>query len=350
MKIGKINLGKIKLDQNFILTAVAVLVIAVGGYLAFGGDSFAKIFDFKIGKTLSNEDVAKKSIEYLNNVVLKGQSTASYTAISEESGLVKIKLKVGENEFDSYATKDGKLLFPQAFNLDENDTTNQPAGNTEATPKKTAADIQKVDKPVLDAFVVSKCPYGLQMQRVLADVVKNAPALASNIKVRYMGSVVNGKITAMHGDAEAQENLRQICIRDEQNSKYWSYVSCHIKKGDVDGCLKSTGVSTSQLNSCMTDASKGLAYAQKDFDLNTKYGVTGSPTLVLQDGQISEFDFGGRNSEALKSIICAAFNTQPSACSLKLNTASAASSFSETYASAAGSASANTQAGCEPAQ
>ncbi|KKP31515.1 MAG: hypothetical protein A2312_02020 [Candidatus Staskawiczbacteria bacterium RIFOXYB2_FULL_32_9] len=343
------KLGKIKIDQNFILIAVAVVVIAIGGFLVFGGDSFAEIFDFKMGKTLSKEEIAKKSIEYLNNVVLKGQSTATFSDVSEESGLVKIKLKVGANEFDSYATKDGKLLFPQAFNLVEAETANQPADNTEATPKKTAADIQKVDKPVLDAFVVSKCPFGLQMQRVLADVVKNAPALTPNIVVRYMGSVANGKITAMHGDAEAQENLRQICIRDEQNSKYWNYISCHIKKGDVDGCLTSAGVNTSTLNSCMTDASKGLAYAQKDFDMQNKYNVTGSPTLILQDGQASEFDFGGRNSEALKNMICAGFNNQPSICATKLNTASAASSFSETYASTAAAASANTQAGCEPA-
>jgi hypothetical protein len=164
-----------------------------------------------------------------------------------------------------------------------------------------------------------------------------------------MGSVVNGKITAMHGDAEAQENLRQICIRDEQNSKYWSYINCHIKKGDVDGCLTTAGIDKTKLNSCTTDPNKGLKYAQVDFDMQNKYDVTGSPTLILQDGQISEFDFGGRNTEALKNMICAGFNSQPGICGTKLNTASAASSFSETYASSAAAASANTQAGCEPA-
>lgn len=346
MKIGKINI-----DQNFVLVAVAIIVILIGGYLAFGEGDLSKVLSFKKG--LSNDEIAQKSIDYLNNDILKGQSTATLVSVAEESGLVKIKIKVGANEFDSYATRDGNLLFPQAFNMGGADATavnNASADNTQATAKKTAADIKKEDKPVLDAFVVSKCPFGLQMQRVLADVVASAPALNENIMVRYMGSISNGKITAMHGDAEAQENLRQICIRDEQRSKYWSYINCHIKKGDVDSCLVAAGIDKTKLNSCTTDPNKGLAYAQADFDLQNKYNVTGSPTLIFQDGQISEFDFGGRTSEALKTMVCAAFNNQPSACSTKLKTASAASSFSETYEATNQPSSNNSATNCDPVQ
>lgn len=349
------KLGKINIDQNFILVAVAVIVILVGSYLAFGSGSLNNILSFKKG--LSNDEIAKNSIDYLNSQILKGQSTATLGEVSEESGLVKFKIKIGANEFDSYATKDGKLLFPQAFALATANATDTPKtdGATAATPKKTAADIKKVDKPVLEAYVVSRCPFGLQMQRVMADVVKNAPALASNMKVLYMGSVTSdGKsITSMHGDAEAKENLRQICIREEQNSKYWNYVSCQMKSaGQEVACEKSTGVDSVKLASCISDTSRGVAYAKEDFDLNTKYNVTGSPTLVMQDGTISEFDFGGRDSETIKTIICSAFNKQPGICSTKLNTSSAATSFSPTYTAdtsgSAGNSGAN-GANCAPA-
>jgi len=40
---------------------------------------------------------------------------------------------------------------------------------------------------------------------------------------------VNNTIKSMHGAAEAQENLRQICIREEQSGKYWDYVRCYIE-------------------------------------------------------------------------------------------------------------------------
>ena len=121
--------------------------------------------------------------------------------------------------------------------------------------------------------------------------------------------------------------------------------------GTEVSCENSTGVDSAKLSACISDTSRGVAYAQKDFDLNTKYNVTGSPTLVLDDGNISEFDFGGRDSETLKTIVCDAFSKQPGACSTKLNTAQAATSFSETYAGAAaasGNSGAN-GANCAPA-
>jgi hypothetical protein len=40
------------------------------------------------------------------------------------------------------------------------------------------------------------------------------------MKARYIGTVSGTTITAMHGEAEAKENLRQICIREEQSTKY----------------------------------------------------------------------------------------------------------------------------------
>lgn len=205
-------------------------------------------------------------------------------------------------------------------------------------PKKsTCENIKKVEKPVLEAFVVSKCPYGLQMQRVLNEIIKNIPALANDIRVEYMGSIENGKITSMHGDEEAQENLRQICLREEQSDKYWKYIDCHIKKGDVENCVAEDGIDKNKLDSCLKEDSRGLKYAKEDFDLEKKYNVTGSPTLILNEEKVSESDFGGRTAEAVKTLLCCGFQTTPSACSQKLTENQAATGFSETYSSSSGS-------------
>lgn len=116
--------------------------------------------------------------------------------------------------------------------------------------------------------------------------------------------------------------------------------------GDSTGCQASTGVDTAKLSACVSDKTRGLAYAQKDFDLSNKYNVQGSPTLILNGAQVDETGFGGRTSDAVKSIVCAGSKTQPSFCSTKLNTAAAAVSFSATYSS--GSASTGSAA-CAPA-
>jgi protein-disulfide isomerase len=245
--------------------------------------------------------------------------------------MYKVVTKYQGNDIDVYITKDGKWLFvssPIDTAVIMTTTTTQPA--------KTCADITKADKATMEAFVVSYCPYGLQMQRILAEVVKNIPTLADSIKVRYIGSVSNGKVTSMHGDAEATENLRQICIREEQPDKYWNYVSCFMKKQDsADNCLTEAGVDKSKLSICMADGGKGVDYAKADFALQDTYGVSGSPTLILNGEKVSEFDFGGRTADALKTLICCGFNTQPSGCSTKLSTAQAATSFSETYSGSA---------------
>jgi hypothetical protein len=174
------------------------------------------------------------------------------------------------------------------------------------------------------------------MQRVVAEIVKNIPELAANIKVRYIGSIENGVVTSMHGDEEAQENLKQICIREEQPTKYWSYVSCYMQKGDTAGCLKATGVDQVKLTSCTKDENKGLAYAKIDFDLAAKDAIESSPTLFLNGLLTDESGFGGRTAQAVKEAICCGFTNKPAFCSENLTIESAAVGFSATYAAIAG--------------
>jgi hypothetical protein len=63
----------------------------------------------------SSEDLAQKAIDYINENMLSDGLTASLVNVVEESGLYKIHIKIGEEEYDSYVSKDGKLLFPPGF-------------------------------------------------------------------------------------------------------------------------------------------------------------------------------------------------------------------------------------------
>lgn len=81
--------------------------------------------------------------------------------------------------------------------------------NPESEPAKklTCADLPKSEKPSLTAFLVSPCPYGIQMQRAFKKAIEQIPQLLSYLTVKYIGAVDNNKITSMHGDKGAQENL-----------------------------------------------------------------------------------------------------------------------------------------------
>ena len=326
-----------KLNKTTVLVIVIAVVILAAGGIYYG---------MQLNEKKSSKQVADKTIEFINSNLLQPGTTASLTSMTEENGLYELKIKVGTAEPEVYVTKNGKLLFIQGvIDMSPASTSTSTANQTQNnnTPKDTCETLTKAKNPALEAFVVSSCPFGLQMQRVLSEIVKNIPSLASDIKVEYIGAVTDNKITSMHGDAEAQENLRQICIREEQASKYWNYVGCYIKAGDSASCLTSSGVDKTKLNSCVSDSSKGLKYAQADFAGAAQYGVSGSPTLILNGKKVSEFDFGGRTAQAVKTLLCCGAQTQPGVCSQTLSTTSAATSFSTTYS---GTAASNNSASC----
>ena len=59
-----------------------------------------------------------------------------------------------------------------------------------------------------------------------------------------------------------------------------------------------------------------------DEELTDKYGVTGSPTLIINGVDYS----GARTSEAYKQAICSAFKTAPAECNQSLSTTGTAAS------------------------
>ena len=172
---------------------------------------------------------------------------------------------------------------------------------------------------------MSYCPYGLQTQKAIIPVMELLKDKA-NITVRFVDY-------AMHGQKEVEENLRQYCIEKEQNDKYISYLRCFVASNNTTTCQQKAGINVSKMQSCYnaTDQEVGIMKAFNDKttwisgqfppfnvekDLNDKYQVGGSPTLVINGQEVS----APRSSEALKQVICNAFNNAPAECQKKLNT------------------------------
>ena len=316
---------------NIVIPLIVLVCGVLIGVIISQQSFFAENLSILNKDILSSEKAGEMALNYINQNILK-DSGLTASLIEEpvvKNGVYELKLKIEDSEFNSYLTKDGGLLFPEAIALEEENLS------TEESPQKSIGceDVKKEQKPVLEAFVVAYCPYGTQMQRILVEIVKNISELSENIRIEYMGQIQDGKITAMHGEKEAQENLTQICLREEENSKYFSYLSCFLKKGDSPECLKEAGVDQEKLEGCKNDESRGLTYAQGDFDLQNKYQVSGSPTLILNGQNISEFDFGGRTAEAVKTLLCCGFEGNFAYCDQILTEEQSAAGFSETYSS-----------------
>jgi thioredoxin 1 len=279
--------------------------------------------------------VAFGLIDIRRNNATKGEyNITSYpTTIIFKNGTM-VETVVGYQKKSSFV----RILKQIEPNLNTSNVTieiTKPAAppRPKLTPEQACVNMTKSDQPLLVAYVVSHCPFGLQMQRIMANVSDNIPEAAKYMEVRYIGSAFdNGTIMSMHGEEEAQENLRQICIREEQPDKYWDYVQCYMKEGKSEECITSASIDAERLDSCTSDTGRGPAYARKDFVEADKYSITGSPTLMMGGKIVSEFDFGtnstnSRSPEALKELLCCGFESQPDFCEQQLNTSRAATMY-----------------------
>ena len=332
--------------KNMALTVIVFLIVGliIGAAIGLFAAPKSECPPVSAGASADTNALQQKLQTYLTGLMQDQGTTATVVSLTSlNSDLYSADILMDSSgqkgNVTVYVTKDGTTMFTgqefsNIFFLDKPLPKPQPA----AEPAQTSSykDITPQESAQLEAFIVSNCPYGLQMQRILAPV---ATGLGANIKVRYIGSVEGGKITSMHGDVEAQENLRQICIREEQGGKYWPYVSEYMKKGDSEAALTAASIDKAKLNTCISDSSKGIAYAQADFALANQLGAQSSPTLFLNGMPADEFEFGAdnnatgseRSAENVKNLLCYGFTTKPAACSTVLSKELASSSFSEQY-------------------
>jgi hypothetical protein len=344
------RLAQSKTMTKIVLPIILVIILALIGYMSFkkpAGDSSntgAKNGIFNRAKNLNIEEAKTAAETFINGFLMSGANKATIKEITESYGLYKLKVDIVSDVVDSYMTKDGKFFFPQAFDVEQMSGQAAPAAGANATPTQPV-DLPKNDKPVVELFVMSECPYGTQIEKGIVPVVE-----ALGKKIDFQLKFVD---YAMHGEVELKEQMVQYCINTEQKDKFLPYLKCYLTAGKSADCLNSTGVNQSKVDSCVaaTDAKYKITDNFKNkvgfqgsfpgFDIhkadNTKYGVGGSPTLVI-NGKTAE---SGRDSATLLSTICAAFNNQPKECQTTLSSATPAAGFGTGTTDAAAAASCN---------
>jgi len=325
------------MKKKIVYGAVALVVVAV----AVLGITLYK------NKGNMSPEMARLKVENFVTTLVPAGTKATVSNVTKSYGLYKVTVNIGAGQtVDSYVTKDGKLFFPQA--LEMNGAAAAASDTTGAASATTAAvNIPKTDKPVIELFVMSYCPYGTQIEKGILPAIK---ALGS--KIDYTLKFVD---YSMHGDKELKENLVQYCIQKEQTPKFDAYLTCFLKASDSASCLTSAGIDTAKNDACVaaTDAQYKVTDNAKnnvgfkgtypgfavDGTDNTKYNVGGSPTLIINGTEVSS----ARDSASLLKTICGAFNNAPAECSTTLSSTAPAAGFGEGAAAPSGGTAA---AGC----
>ena len=327
----------IKISKNVLYPVLSLCGFAVISLLAY----FQPWKDLgMVGKTIKPEAAVVRAIDYINENMLSPEIRAEYADVKEENGMYSFKLVIQGQNYASYVTKDGALLFaegvPQAIILDK-----------KLEEEKAAAEIDKSDRPEVKLFVMSYCPYGLQAQKMYLPVYELLKDKA-DMGIYFVNY-------AMHGKAEIDENLRQYCIQKEQSEKVAAYLKCFAADtkyaecstedctADYGKCLAEAGIDQSKLSSCVAATDKEFnitadyndkstwvsgvypKFAVND-DLNSQYEVQGSPTIII-NGKDASGAISSRSPEKFKQAVCAAFNEQPEECSTVLSEEQPSSGF-----------------------
>jgi hypothetical protein len=293
-------------NKKMIILALIFLTILGGSYL----------YAQKQKQIAKPDDVKAKVLDFVQKKMVQPGTEVTIKSIAKEKSLYKIVINVAKQEIPVYATLDGKQFFPNAIDIDaQKNDAQQNQDKAQAADEAT----QKKDIPDVELFVMSYCPYGTQAEKGIFPAIEKLGSKI-NFKLRFVSYT-------LHGKKEFDENLNQYCIQQKDPKKLLSYLKCFDQNSDSGKCLLSSGINKNIISACVSSLDKSGGLTEKfnaggqsapsglDTDLNTTYGVQGSPTLVINGTIVNS----GRDSASYLKAICSGFNNQPKECQASLS-------------------------------
>ncbi|MCF7836714.1 hypothetical protein K9N08_04345 [Candidatus Gracilibacteria bacterium] len=293
---------------------------------------------------LSQVDAKFLAEKFINENLVGGGLTAEILNIESESGFFKLDIKLSDGrEVKSLMSQDGKIFVPEAMYIDEIVAEKERQVTEAAVAQtQTLAEMVKSDKPVVELFVMSHCPFGTQAEKAIIPAIEK------------LGDSVDFRLEfvdyAMHGETEVREELQQFAISEKYPDKLIPYLKEFLAAGDSAKALAAVDLTSADLAGTIAaadakfeviknleDKSLWLSGQYPHFNTHAaegaKYSVKGSPTLVV-NGKIIEG--AARTPAGMLEAICAAFEIAPETCSAELSTATPSSGFGYADGSASG--------------
>ena len=313
---------------SFVL-GIVVIILLIVMIIGTGG----------VGKGVAEKNL----IEFATSQGL--DATVVNTVVGGSYYIINLSIQ-GQESFPVWVSNDGKLMATQVIPLTVSGT-----GGTTAPTDENPVNIPKENKPVVDLYIFSYCPFGTQAEKGMQpvyDLLKN--------KVDF--NVI--AIGAMHGEYERVESLRQICVeKNYGKDKLWKYLKAFNENSAVGACggtaacvdpliekiYTTLTIDKTKINTCMEKDAPALYDAQGA--KASGLGFSGSPTIVINGVEIpttSDYKYYfyndekipfSRDAETYKTIVCSLFNNEPSECSQTLSTASPSAGFGATAGAAA---------------
>lgn len=166
----------------------------------------------------------------------------------------------------------------------------------------------------LEFYVMSQCPYGLQVEDAIYPVLKS---LGNNVNFSlYFIATENadGTFRSLHGQPEVDGDIVQVCAIEHEPESYMDLINCMNRNanqipGNWEACSEELGLDTEAIRECF-EGEEGKELFRKSIERSEDVGATGSPTIYL-NGQMYN---GGRSETDFTRALCDALEYQPAAC------------------------------------
>jgi len=310
--------SSIKKNPWMIVSAVLAVLLVIALIFALKGGI--------TGNAISSDSAGQQAVDFIKTSF--GADVSTFTDVKDLGNLYEVTVPYQGQDIPVYISKDGKYFISSAIDM-------TAASADPSTPVDVPTEVVKSDKPVVDAYVFSYCPYGLQFEKALLPVY-NLLKNKADINLVFIG--------AMHGEYEKTESLRQICIQKEYGKdKLWSYLDVFMGNTDIGNCngdetclkpliekiFKNVSIDSAKISTCMANDAEALYNA--DVQKASSMGISGSPTFVINGAQVSV----SRTPAAVGKAVCDAFTTSPSECTQTLSSTASQAGFG--YAAGASS-------------
>ncbi len=344
-----------KVKKDYIWYGVTAFLVALVVVAWVNPVHFGEISPAKAGEIVKN----------LYSSVYQGMDF-KVVNVTSLNGIYEVTLSVSYNGqtqlVRSGITKDGKYFMPTVISVEELQKKITNNSNTES--QTTKFEPNKTQVPDVKLFVMPFCPFGQPAENAMYSVAK---LLGNKINYRvhyiidvrtssewnsYLNQIknyleqrginetqidqylskmnssalvleVNGTkyyISSLHGKNEAMEAIRQLCIWKYYPDKAIDYIwginhNCSLS--DINTCWSNVasnlGIDVTKIENCYN--TEGVQLAMKEEQIDKQYGVTASPTLII-NGVVWN---GDRTSNAYKEAICESFTNVPQVCSETIN-------------------------------
>jgi hypothetical protein len=153
----------------------------------------------------------------------------------------------------------------------------------------------------LEVYVMSQCPYAVRALNAMDDVLRTVGGQL-DFEVHFIGTADNGALSSMHGAAEVDEDVREICAMKlyPKDRAWMDYFRCrnqNIRSTDWRRCAIGE-IDAGAIAACA--AAEGPMLLGEDFGRTASLGIAASPSWIVN----GRTDFAGIDAPTILRYVC----------------------------------------------